>query len=69
MELQISHHLEALNLVYYLFIYLFFLKGGGGGRGGGRQAIQFPVAFRRAILKTFWGKTFWKREWCTKFIF
>lgn len=31
MELQISHHLEALNLVYYLFIYLFFLKGGGEG--------------------------------------
>ena len=52
MELQISHHLEALNLVYYLFIYLFFLKG-GGGRGGWRQAIHFPVAFRRAILKTF----------------
>ena len=36
MELQISHHLEALNLVYYLFIYFFFLKGGGGGGVGGR---------------------------------
>ena len=52
MELQISHHLEALNLVYYLFIYFFFFEG-GGGRGGWRQAIHFPVAFRRAILKTF----------------
>lgn len=31
MELQISHHLEALNLVYYLFIFFFFLKGGGEG--------------------------------------
>lgn len=50
MELQILHHLEALNFVYYLFIF-FFLKG--GGRGGWRQAIHFPVAFRRAILKTF----------------
>ena len=36
MELQISHHLEALNLVYYLFIYLFFLKG--GGEEGGLEA-------------------------------
>ena len=36
MELQISHHLEALNLVYYLFIYFFFLKG--GGEGGGLEA-------------------------------
>ena len=34
MELQISHHLEALNFVYYLFIYLFFWRGGGGGVGG-----------------------------------
>ena len=57
MELQISYHLEALNFVYYLFILLFFLKG-GGGRGGWRQAIHFPVAFGRAILKTFSGKTF-----------
>ena len=54
MELQISHHLEALNFVYYLFIYLFFWRRGGGGGGGGwRPAIHFPVAFRRAILKTF----------------
>ena len=30
MELQILHHLEALNFVYYLFIF-FFLKGGGEG--------------------------------------
>ena len=33
MELQISHHLEALNFVYYLFIYLFFWRRGGGGGG------------------------------------
>ena len=51
MELQISYHLEALNFVY-LFIYLFiFFFGGGGGSWG--QVIHFPVAFRRAILKTF----------------
>ena len=53
MELQISHHLEALNFVYYLFIYLFFWRRGGGGGGGGGQAIPFPVAFRGGILKTF----------------
>ena len=47
MELQISHHLEALNFLYYLLI--FFFEGGGGWG----QAIHFPVAFRRAILKTF----------------
>ena len=52
MELQISHHLEALNFVYYLVVF-FFLKGEGGGEGGWRPAIHFPVAFRRAILKTF----------------
>ena len=52
MELQISHHLEALNFVCYLFISLFFWRG-GGGRGGWRQAINFPVDLRRAILKTF----------------
>ena len=52
MELQILYHLEALNFVYYLFIYLFFFWR-GEGEGGWRQAIHFPVAFRRAMLKTF----------------
>ena len=48
MELQILHHLEALNFVYYLFI-IFFLKGGGGGGVGGR-----PFTFQLLSGGQFW---------------
>ena len=51
MELQISHHLEALNFVYYLFIYLFFWRGGGGGGGVGGRPFTFQLLS---------GGQFWK---------
>ena len=37
MELQISHHLEALNFVYYLVVFFFFWRGGGGGLEAGHS--------------------------------
>ena len=54
MELQISHHLEALNLVYYLFIYLFFLKG-GGGEGGLEAGHSLSSCFQEGNFENILG--------------
>ena len=54
MELQISHHLEALNLVYYLFIFFFFLKG-GGGEGGLEAGHSLSSCFQEGNFENILG--------------
>ena len=51
MELQISHHLEALNFVYYLVVFFFFEGGGGRGEGVGGRPFTFQLLS---------GGQFWK---------
>ena len=49
MELQISHHLEALNFLYYLLI--FFLRGGRGLGAGHSLSSCFQEGNFENILR------------------